>query len=574
MSFATRLKKLTSYIYSPTDPASEDAIREQIDDSIQEVYDNTTEVLVSTTLGNSGSNTVGHNSTSVTADNVGDALEENRQEINRLLPVPDDSITDDKLAPNIKVLEKIQASAFTAEANGVSIIPHNLPYDASTDVLVASYENLYLENPLNYVDSVDDLDVELIDWTIDVSETIEFTLYKNTKRKVYGIRVNQATGEIERISEGANMELSDFDSVLPWSGIRRCNLADNLTVNDYFGDAGYIEDGSNGQCMVEIPLFFYKRRFIDSDTIEIYISSVKNDGFKVHPWFYDVDGNLVSKKYVSSYEGSVYDVSAAAYLLADEQVADFTQTTGDKVASIANAKPASGVTQDLTIVKARILANNRGAGWEQLYHTAISAIQMLFVVEFGSLDCQESLGQGIVLKPTGTGNDAENTGQTSLLGNDSGNGAGSEGLTSVSYRGIENLWGNMTCWLDGINLTNYEAYISDVNGNFDSVLFSGRYVNAGQLPLINGYMMKPINPAEFDYSFIAGEVILNPNPGGHNPTNDGTYADLYGPSPDANNKAFNYGGHWETKSDAGIFYASAGVASNINWRHYGVRLCT
>ena len=34
-----RVKKLTDYAYSPTDPASEDAIRTQIDDSIQEVYD-------------------------------------------------------------------------------------------------------------------------------------------------------------------------------------------------------------------------------------------------------------------------------------------------------------------------------------------------------------------------------------------------------------------------------------------------------------------------------------------------------------------------------------------------------
>ena len=34
-----RVKKLTDYAYSPTNPASEDAIREQIDDSIQETYD-------------------------------------------------------------------------------------------------------------------------------------------------------------------------------------------------------------------------------------------------------------------------------------------------------------------------------------------------------------------------------------------------------------------------------------------------------------------------------------------------------------------------------------------------------
>ena len=49
MGFLTRLKKLTDYLYSPTNPASEDAIRGQVDDSVQEVYDNTQSALASTT---------------------------------------------------------------------------------------------------------------------------------------------------------------------------------------------------------------------------------------------------------------------------------------------------------------------------------------------------------------------------------------------------------------------------------------------------------------------------------------------------------------------------------------------
>lgn len=39
MTQFTRTKKLTNYVYSPTDPASEDAIRLQVDNSIQEVAD-------------------------------------------------------------------------------------------------------------------------------------------------------------------------------------------------------------------------------------------------------------------------------------------------------------------------------------------------------------------------------------------------------------------------------------------------------------------------------------------------------------------------------------------------------
>ena len=67
-----------------------------------------------------------------------------------------------------------------------------------------------------------------------------------------------------------------------------------------------------------------------------YVSDVPKAGFKVHPAF--VRNNELSKIYLPAYEGSVYDVSATAYLLADEQVADFTVSSGDKLSSIGNAK--------------------------------------------------------------------------------------------------------------------------------------------------------------------------------------------------------------------------------------------
>jgi hypothetical protein len=69
---------------------------------------------------------------------------------------------------------------------------------------------------------------------------------------------------------------ADFDSILAFGGRRRCNLADDGTVNAYYGDAGYIEDGSNGQVMVEQPKFYYKvvpLKMEKNDEVEI--ASVK-----------------------------------------------------------------------------------------------------------------------------------------------------------------------------------------------------------------------------------------------------------------------------------------------------------
>jgi len=64
-------------------------------------------------------------------------------------------------------------------------------------------------------------------------------------------RIGDSIGKIANISPGIN----DFDSIMPWAGMRRCNLSDDLNVNAYYGDTGYIEDGTNGQVMDEVPVF-------------------------------------------------------------------------------------------------------------------------------------------------------------------------------------------------------------------------------------------------------------------------------------------------------------------------------
>ena len=53
---------------------------------------------------------------------------------------------------------------------------------------------------------------------------------------------------------------NDFDGVYPWAGMRRCcctlNADGTVTVNAYKGQPGYIEDGTNGEVLVEVPLFY------------------------------------------------------------------------------------------------------------------------------------------------------------------------------------------------------------------------------------------------------------------------------------------------------------------------------
>lgn len=373
-------------------------------------------------------------------------------------------------------------------------------------------------------------------------------------------RLGSAVGLVAAISPGFN----NFDSIMPWAGMRRCNLANDLSVNAYYGDAGYVETGANGQCMVEVPAFYYSRVQVTSDTHEIYISPSPLAGYRLHPWFYGASGLPLSKNYIATFEGSIYDKSALAYLLTDQQVADFTAATGDLLCSITGAKPCSGLTQNLTLPNSRILATNRGVGWQQQHFNAVSAIQMLFQIEYAGLNSQVLIGQGVVNKADdGATNLSNVTGATTSLGNKSGRAVGTDGLVSISYRGIENFWGNIWKWVDGINIQNTKAFISKVNGNFASDVFTGNYIESMTLVNANGYMSKAGLNNEFDHGFLPAEALG---------TSASKYADYLYQNGVGSFVGF-LGGDWSFGANAGAFFWSLNTDSSYRARGIGARLC-
>ncbi|WP_202946903.1 hypothetical protein, partial [Rhodanobacter thiooxydans] len=90
--------------------------------------------------------------------------------------------------------------------------------------------------------------------------------------------------------------------------------------------------GTIVQVMVEQPKFYYKVVPLKLEKIQdgigyhlrkarYYVSDYPKPGFKIHPAFVR-NGVEKSKIYLSAYEASIFDVSANAYLLNDEQIAD------------------------------------------------------------------------------------------------------------------------------------------------------------------------------------------------------------------------------------------------------------
>lgn len=286
-----------------------------------------------------------------------------------------------------------------------------------------------------------------------------------------------------------------------------------------------------------------KARYYVSDTMKI--------GFNLHPAFIS---NGVKKNfiYLSAYEGSLYDVSASAYILNDSQVADFAASTGDKLCSIANAKPISGSTQNLTRANTRALARNRGTGWQQAYAASIAATQMLFMIEYASFNSQSKIGRGNVDK---SGKDdginyAELTGATTNLGNISGAPTNINGVNIVTYRGEENIWGNIRKWVDGLNIYSYgeqNLYVAD--NSFADNINTSPYKDAGftlvKGSVYNGYISAFGYSEDFDWLFLPSETL-------------GDTSLPVGDSHSQNSQASSWcvarlGGAWSSTSGAGAF---------------------
>lgn len=409
---------------------------------------------------------------------------------------------------------------------------------------------------------------------------------------VLGITMDYKNKTCTRIAGAKNLTAgADFDKFSMYGGRKRCNVSDGGTINAYYGDEGYTEDGSNGQVMVYQPKFYYLMCPLEYDRQETgygyhlrkanyYVSETQRAGFKLHPAFYDKNGNEVDYILMSAYEGCIYDTSANAYLKNDEQVMDASK---DKFSSIAGARPASGVSQNLTRPNIEQMAKNRGEGWHSLGIKTASMEQLLMIVEMGMMNLQTAIGQGVVNLPWTTGSDttssyASATGSTASLGNGTGRATKTttyeggkateytvDGKTSICYRGVENFWGNIWKFAYGINFycevgKPFLGYVCK-DFNYAESKKTDNYENIGfALPSENGYVSAMGYSTKYDWLFLPSEVKGNSSlPVGDYYYQNNTW-DGY--------RIARLGGTWDNGSYAGGFYWY--LDNGVGYRHRDV----
>lgn len=403
-----------------------------------------------------------------------------------------------------------------------------------------------------------------------------------TDGDIYGVEVDFANKKFTRLAGAVGMAGGEpFDKVRAMGGRKRCNLTDDGVVVAYQGDPAFSSSGvltqavtvgdttypvgTKVQVMVEQPKFYYKvvpmmlERASDTADqgwktrkVRYYISDTLKAGFRVHPQFI-CNGKENDYIYKSAYEGCLWDKSAAAYIMDDAQVADFAN---DMLSSIANAQPVSGKTQNLTRANTRKLAQNRGHGWEQQYAAVLAGTQLLMLIEYGNFNSQNNIGRGVVNKPwleDGV-NYAELTGATVNLGNASGAVTNANGYNVVSYRGEENLWGNIWKWEDGLNIENPSTFAADdgqvgilyaADHGFTDDTGAAPYEDTGiRVPYIDWSYINAFGYSEtYDWLFVGvegkgnssvpvGDCVKNINPGWHGAMS---------------------GASWNSGADAGVF---------------------
>lgn len=316
---------------------------------------------------------------------------------------------------------------------------------------------------------------------------------------------------------------SDFDDCYPWNGIVR-------------------ETFDTGDVMVKIPKFWFKR-YLDGNIEHIKIADKPIDGFTLHPAFNhaNVESDYL---YVGAYRNSV--VSNKAYSKSG-------QTPYAKYESFSSRSTH------------RYICTRKGTGWHLFDIAALSAIQMLILVEFANYDVQAVIGSGYV---SGSSTPSVLTGVCDTVANLTGAPSGSDGMTEVVWRGIEGLWGYYFQSLDGIHYYNGKYYICNDpskydernNSTYDASAFTelsymmnnhsnvtnynSNYQRIKTVGVDSGNNSHVMMPTEIDRQGSTSEYITD-------------IINFYGPAVD-----MNFGGDYSIRGRAGLF------ALDCNYNNY------
>lgn len=188
-------------------------------------------------------------------------------------------------------------------------------------------------------------------------------------------RVGAAVGLVAKAAVGNGTVQNDFmASVYPYNSVKPCNVAEDMSVNAYLGDADFQWDGSNGDVMLEVPQVYTARYFeTDSDGVEWeYRWVAAGPVGRCHLDHAFTDGDRQSEKiYIPIFNGSL-------------------NTEGTKLESKAGVFPLHNKTR----AQFRTLCTAKGDKWCLDDVWTMHLLDTLFIVMFAGTNAQTILGRG------------------------------------------------------------------------------------------------------------------------------------------------------------------------------------
>lgn len=265
---------------------------------------------------------------------------------------------------------------------------------------------------------------EIIHYTLRIDET-------NSNPETSCVYLNDAAG----MTKGS----SAWDSMAIFNDIRPC-VFQNGQVNYYLNPNNFSQKfdgsssdltGTDGDVMIEFRKFGYK---ITRDGNYLFIDLTNDDDPN---YCYDAFSRLTSGDLSKFYQGAYKG---------------YIDTNGD-LRSIIGVQP----TANKNIGQFRAAAQQRNTvnGVDNIYHyqqaiyAHLVALQCLYLMKYGTRNGQAAVGKGVVsITDDGSSNLSILTGGTEDKGMDWGDKTG--GTSHMKLFGIEDFWGNIWEWIDGL----------------------------------------------------------------------------------------------------------------------------
>lgn len=303
-------------------------------------------------------------------------------------------------------------------------------------------------------------------------------------------RTDDAAGFVDPVAAVGNGEgSSPFDGIMPWSGMVRVS-----------------QDGNE---LVAIPKYWVK---VQHDPFRVRISPNPEEGFQVSPAHRDREDGQGERDvvYIGRYECD------SSYM----------------------SRSGQAVNASISMSGGRAIISTLGAEYWQADFALQLTIWFLYLVEFSDWNSQSTIGPGVVNSSAYV-----HTGATDTMSYHTGREDGSEGNGAVQYQGIENPWGNIREWRDGIICSgsiftyNNPADFQDIHNGPGAVKRSNRK------PTVSGWA------AEWESDSDDASFIFPCSNGG----SAETFISDYQTHSTSSNRALCVGGIRNSGGQAGLF---------------------